>query len=181
MRLFIAVNINARSKRLIEKKFELLKKEINLDCKWVEKEKWHLTLKFIGDSSAQDKENLIQALKNINLDEQNEYIQFNKVDAFPNPKQAKVIYFAVDKGSDILKSLHHRLEEELLKYDFKSDQREFIPHLTVGRSNNGNLKLKDEFTKKNFVNIYARIKSISLYQSKLKADGPEYIELFSIK
>lgn len=181
MRLFIAVNINRRSKSLIGKKFKILKEKINCDCKWVEKEKWHLTLKFIGKASAKDKENLIKVLKNFNFNQQNQYIQFNRIDAFPNSKQAKVIYFAVDEGKDVLKSLHHRLEKELLKYGFKNDQREFIPHLTVGRSNNGNIKLSGDLTKKNFVNIYARIKSISLYESKLKVDGPEYIELFSIK
>lgn len=181
MRLFIAVNINSRSKKLIAKKLEILKTELNSDIKWVEKDKWHLTLKFIGEVSTEKKEKLIEALKNINFSEQNKYIQFNKVDAFPSLNTAKVIYLALNKGRDVLKDLHGRLEKELLKYGFESDQRPYIPHLTLGRNKNESLSIKKELDKNHFVNIYAQIKSISLYKSELRADGSEYFELFSIK
>lgn len=181
MRLFIAVNINSRSKKLIAKKLEFLKTELNSDIKWVGKDKWHLTLRFIGEASAEEKEQLIEVLKNINFNAQNKYIQFNQVDAFTGFKTAKVIYLALNAGKDILKGLHDRLEKELLKYGFESEQRAYIPHLTLGRNKSDPFKLKKEFIKNNFVNIYAQIESISLYKSELKADGPEYIELFSIK
>jgi 2'-5' RNA ligase len=181
MRLFIAVNINRRSKDLIEKKLNSLKQEYKNQFKWVKKENWHLTLKFIGEASTEEKENLIEGLKNMYFKEKNAYIQFDKVDAFPDLNQAKVIYLALKQGKNILCKLHDRLENELFKYDFESDQRDYIPHLTLGRNNGEAFKIKDEFQQENFLNIYAQIKSISLYKSELKASGPEYIELFSIK
>jgi 2'-5' RNA ligase len=55
MRLFIAVDINNRSKKFIKKKLKILKSELNADFKWVKKENWHLTLKFIGEASEIDK------------------------------------------------------------------------------------------------------------------------------
>lgn len=181
MRLFIGVNINSRSKDLIDKKLELLKNEYNDDFKWVKKRNWHLTLKFIGEASEREKQDLIQALKNIDINCTDKYLQFNKVDAFPNLNKAEVIYLSLAQGRTLLKNLHQKLEEELIKYDFESDKREFIPHLTLGRSKNEALKLKKKFRTNYFVNIYGKIKSISLYKSELKAEGPEYIELFSIK
>jgi len=84
MRLFIAADINNRSKKLIEKKFKLLKSELNNDLKWVKKENWHLTLKFIGEASEIDKENLIKVLKNIEFDSKGQYINFDKIGAFPD-------------------------------------------------------------------------------------------------
>jgi len=181
MRLFIAVNINQRSKKLIKKKVELLKKEYNSEFKWVEQKNWHLTLKFIGETSVEKKEDLIKALKNIDFKGLNKYLQFNKVDAFPDSKRAKVIFLALKQGSDILEELHAQLEKELLNYGFEADQRDFVPHLTLGRSSSSPVEISKKFLDQYFVNIYARIESISLYQSQLKAEGPEYIELFSIK
>jgi len=180
MRLFIAADINNRSKKLIEKKFKLLKSELNNDLKWVKKENWHLTLKFIGEASEIDKENLIKVLKNIEFDSKGQYINFDKIGAFPDFESAKVIYLALNKGENILKIIHKRLEAETAKYDFESDNRDYIPHLTLGRAKNKNSSISDKFKSQNFVNIYAKIESITLYQSKLKKEGPEYIKLFSI-
>lgn len=180
MRLFIGVNINSRSKDLIENKQEILKEKYRDDYKWVKKDNWHLTLKFIGEVSTLKKENLIKVLKNIDFKQKNEYIQFDHLGAFPNLNSAKVIYLGLGKGKSILTNLHQNLEKEIVNYNFKKDQRNFIPHLTLARAKSRPLKLKNKFKTKKFVNIYAQIKSISLYQSKLKAEGPEYIELFSI-
>ncbi len=181
MRLFLAVNINQRSKNLIKKKVEILKEEYNKEFKWVREENWHLTLKFIGEASTEEKDNLVRALKNIDFNEQNKYLQFNKIDAFPDSKRAKVIFLAIKQGSDFLEELHGQLEKELLNYGFEADQRAFVPHLTLGRSSSRPVEIAKKYLGRYFVNIYARIESISLYQSRLKADGPEYIELFSIK
>ncbi|RAK11179.1 2'-5' RNA ligase [Halanaerobium saccharolyticum] len=181
MRLFIAVNINLRSKDLIERKLNSLKEEYKNQFKWVEKKKWHLTLKFIGEASTKEKEDIIEVLKNINFKEKNEYIQFDRVDAFPHLNQAKVLYLALKQGKDSLCKLHDRLVNELLKYDFEDDQKNYIPHLTLGRNKGEAFKIKEEFQEEHFLNIYAKIESISLYKSELKASGPEYIELFSIK
>lgn len=180
MRLFIGVNINSHSKNLIEKKVELLKSEYNNEFKWVKNDNWHLTLKFIGEVTKAEKDKLIKALKNINFSGKNEYIQFAKIDAFPNLDSAKVLYLGLKQGRKILIDLHHKVEQELLKFGFESDQRDYIPHLTLARNKNEAIKIKNKFCQQHFVNIYAQIESISLYKSELKSDGPEYIELFSI-
>ncbi len=180
MRLFIAADINLRSKDLIEKKVNILKEEYGDQFKWVKKENWHLTLEFIGEVSEEEKRKLIEGLKSINFKEHNKYIQFSKLGAFPDVKQAKVIYLALKQGKDILKDLNERLGKELFKYGFESDKRDYIPHLTLGRNKSNAIKIKKYYLKNNFINIYAKIEGISLYKSELKAEGPEYIELFSI-
>ncbi|MFN2340239.1 MAG: RNA 2',3'-cyclic phosphodiesterase [Halanaerobium sp.] len=181
MRLFIGVNINSRSKNLIEKKVELLKSEYNNQFKWIKKDNWHLTLKFIGEVSDTEKEKLINALKNVNFSEKDKYLQFARIDAFPELDAAKVLYLALKKGKKQLIKMHQQVEKELLKFGFESDQRDYIPHLTLARNKNDAFKIKKKFSQKDFINIYAQIESISLYQSQLKSSGPEYIELFSIK
>lgn len=180
MRLFIAADINSRSKNLIENKLDLIKTDLESNFKWVNKDQLHLTLKFIGEGSEAEKNMLIKALKNINFKEKNRYINFNKIDAFPDLERAKVLYLAVSEGKEFLKSIHNNLEAELSKFDFAEDDRNYIPHLTLGRSKNRSLKIKSKFRDPGFINIYAQIEAVTLYQSKLKPGGPEYIELFSI-
>src|SRR6056297_3199341 len=124
MRLFIGVNINERSKKFIERKMNILKKDYNNNFKWVKKDNWHLTLKFIGEATAAEKENLIKSLKNIDFDHQKEYINFNRIEAFPNLKKAKVLYLALSQGRGVLKKLHQDLEAELSNYNFENDKRD---------------------------------------------------------
>ena len=181
MRLFIAADINIRAKDLIAKKQEILKRELDQDLNWVKKENWHLTLKFLGDSTESEKDKLITALKEIDYNLNNNYIQFDHLDAFPNQTHPKVLYLAVAKGEKLLKSIYNKTENKLLDYDFEAEQRDFIPHLTIARSKNKYPDLNDKLLDKNFLNIYANIEQITLYESQLKSDGPEYIELFSIK
>jgi 2'-5' RNA ligase len=50
----------------------------------------------------------------------------------------------------------------------------------LGRSKNGPLKINDKFRDPNFINIFAEIKAVTLYQSNLKPEGSEYIKLISI-
>lgn len=182
MRLFIAVNINQRSKNLIEKRVKNLKSEINYELKWIKKENWHLTLKFIGEADSDDKNNIIQVLNKLNFKKAvNNYVQFSGIAAFPNLDELSVLYLPLRKGRDILEGLHDSLEKELAKFGFERDRRKYIPHLTLARNKGELFKLEEKFKKQHYLNIFAKIESISLFESKLKADGPEYIELFSIK
>lgn len=181
MRLFIAADINMRAKNLIAKKQEILKRELKEDLNWVKKENWHLTIKFLGDSTESEKEKLITALKEIDYNLTANYIQFDHLDAFPNQSHPKVLYLAVNKGKNILTDIYNKTENKLLNYGFEADERDFIPHLTIARSKSEYPNLNAKLLDKNFLNIYANIEQITLYESRLKNDGPEYIELFSIK
>lgn len=181
MRLFIAADINMRAKDLIAKKQEILKKELEQNLNWVTKENWHLTLKFLGESTESEKEKLITALKEINYNLTDDYIQFDHLDAFPNQSHPKVLYLAVAEGKNILAEIYNKTESKLIDYGFEADQRGFVPHLTIARSKNEYPDLNSRLLDKHFLNIYANIEQITLYESRLKSDGPEYIELFSIK
>ncbi|ODS50048.1 MAG: DNA polymerase III subunit gamma/tau, partial [Halanaerobium sp. 4-GBenrich] len=85
-----------------------------------------------------------------------------------------------NKAEESSKNSDQNLEAELKKYGFAKSDRNFIPHLTLGRSKNGPLKINDKFRDPNFINIFAEIKAVTLYQSNLKPEGPEYIKLISI-
>ena len=182
MRLFIAANISQRSRDLISRKVKLLKTELNSKLKWIKKENWHLTLKFLGECNKDKKEKIIEKLKTIEIRTSQKYIQFKALNAFPNLKQPRVIFLEVDRGSDFLNKSKEIIEREMAQLGFERDDREFKAHLSLARNKNSlSIDFKEKFLDHNFINIYSELNTISLYQSKLYPDGPEYIELFSKK
>ncbi|MCC3143886.1 RNA 2',3'-cyclic phosphodiesterase [Halanaerobium sp. Z-7514] len=182
MRLFIALNISQRSRDLIASKVKLLKKGLNSKLKWIKKENWHLTLKFLGECDEEQKEKIIEKLKEIDISPSQEYIQFNAVNAFPNLKEPRVIFLEVDRGKSFLNETKKIIEKAMAELGFAEDDREFKAHLSLARNkNSASIDFKDKFLANNFINIYSKLNTISLYQSKLYSAGPEYIELFSKK
>ncbi|MFW6001508.1 MAG: RNA 2',3'-cyclic phosphodiesterase [Halanaerobium sp.] len=182
MRLFIAVDISERSRKLIDRKIDILKEEFDSELKWVDKDNWHLTIKFLGECSQEKKQMIIANLKSLELKSEIEYIQFDKINAFPNLEEARVIYLETAKGSEFLKELNQIIEREMADLGFEKDGRRFIPHLTLARSrNNGGINIKSNSLQNDFINIFSYTDTLSLYESRLSSDGPEYIQLFSKK
>jgi len=182
MRLFIALDISNRSRELITRKVNILKKHLNQGLKWVKKENWHITMKFLGDCTTQKKGEIIESLEKLDLKEEQKYIQLNEIDAFPNLNEANVLYLDVKRGNNYLKNLNQVLEVEMLKLGFEKNRYEFTPHLTLARNkDNAEVDLNSNFLKRNFINIYSKVDKITLYESKLDKDGPEYFELFTKK
>ncbi len=187
MRLFIAINISKRCKKLITKKIKLFKKEINENIKWVKNDNWHITIKFLGEVK---KRNLPEIKKEIKYvkDMKKFYFQINHLGAFPNLDYPKIIYFGINKGENNLINIHKQIEDKLAALNYKKDERKFTPHLTIarGRKNTNYQKLSHllrDFikNKNNFINIYSYVDRISLMQSTLTPEGPIYQEIFSKK
>jgi 2'-5' RNA ligase len=53
--------------------------------------------------------------------------------AFPNLANPKVVWVGVDKGKKECIELAKRIDDNLLRLGFPIEQKEFIPHLTLGR------------------------------------------------
>lgn len=186
MRLFIAINISDRSKKLINNKMKILKNEINEDIKWVDKENWHITIKFLGEvrkNKIDDIKNKIDNMSNF----KKFYLQFNKINAFPNLNYPKVIYLAINRSQENLIKIHKEIEKELLKINFKRDEREYTPHLTIARTRKSSemkkisKKINEYYSKKYFINIFSFIEGISLMKSELTSEGAIYTEIFTKK
>ncbi len=179
MRLFIAVNIPKRSKKLIKNKVEMIKPEITENIKWVKSKNWHLTLKFLGEV---EKKKISDIKKTLNLleDRFNSFsLNFKGIGAFPHLNQPQVVFIQVEKGKEKLIELHKKVDEKLQEQGFKSEDRSYHPHLTIARSRNSTDKNKlsnslNEFTGRYFINVYMKVSNISLMESKLFPDGPVY-------
>jgi len=184
MRLFIAVDLTERARKLLFKKITNLKEEINENIKWVEKENLHLTVKFLGENDKNKADEVIEQLQKLNFNCPHNYIQLKKLNAFPKLSNFKVLFVSVFQGKKFLVRLNNSIENSMQKINFKKEKRKFIPHLTIARKKNNRQikKLTDKnskFLDENYINVFSALKTITLYESTLKPSGPEYRKLYS--
>jgi len=184
MRLFIGIPLPEGTKREINGVVNQLK-DCHLPIKWEKEEKWHVTLKFLGEV----KDNEISNLKSPACRQAGQisksisainpfFLKLEKVGYFY--KRHLVVWVSVGGQVDTLKKLHRQLEENLAEIGFPKEQREFKGHITIGRGkklSNQQLKELQEaiFDLKLPKFSEFKVKQINLYQSILKPEGSEYL------
>ncbi|RJP29779.1 MAG: RNA 2',3'-cyclic phosphodiesterase [Candidatus Omnitrophota bacterium] len=179
MRAFIAAQLPPAIKECLSETQNQLKTS-GADVKWVEKENIHLTLKFLGnidqDSTPPIKEVLNSTAK--------EFIDFtfriSNIGAFPGLDHPRVIYAGIDEGADKIKELIISLENKLLKIGIPKEDKDPVPHITIGRvrSFHNISSLKKQITginpqQKAIIQKIA-LKEIFLFKSELSSAGPLY-------
>ncbi len=179
LRCFIALPTADEVKtRITELQSKL--KESSADVKWDSPDKFHITLKFLGNSE----QSVIDSLSaRLELLPQNvSYIRalFNSVGAFPSLQRPKVIWVGIEHTEE-LRKLQSDVESLCAELGFKREEREFHPHITLGRvKGNRNLdRLTDMLKSLTLDPIQARCSEILLIRSDLKPSGSVYTILKS--
>ena len=181
IRSFMAIELNRDIKgelKIIQDKL----KELDLDAKWVEINNIHLTLKFLGNVDWDNLEKVKAILKKTSILFKPFKINLSAVGVFPKVDSPRVIWTGIDKGKNEIIKIASLLDEELKKIAIPSEDREFTPHLTLGRVRSA--KNKDRL--KNYLGslkldfrAIQEVKEIILFQSKLNPAGPAYVVLSS--
>jgi 2'-5' RNA ligase len=182
LRCFIAIEIPDPVKKEIADVADLLKK-YDADIKWVTVENLHITLKFLGsapeNSIAEIRDSLLRAVSSF----QPFYIKISGTGVFPNKKFPRVIWIGVDDG-DTLPKLAEDIDLSMSLLGYNREEREFRPHLTMGRvrSKKGTASVMNEldnFKDKQF-GLFS-VDHIRLMRSELKPKGPEYSCLYELR
>ena len=154
--------------------------------RWVNYEKMHLTLKFLGDVSAENIGMVERILKSEAAKRPVMEIGIGGIGAFPKPRHPRVIWIGVEAPSDLF-DLRRGIEDGVARLGYNYDKYEFTPHLTLGRISR-KASATDVRTVGNvlhdcqvgFIGV-ARIDAVHLYRSDLNSDGAKYTRLFSAK
>ena len=181
LRLFIAINLPLEVRKLLEQVQQSLPLNESL-VKWVEKENFHLTLEFLGETRKERLSQIEEGLKKATLNSDSLLLDLQEIGAFPNWRNPRVIW--VGLGGDIvrLRDLHNRIHQELLDRGFSLGPKRFQPHLTLGRIKQGT-PISAGVT--NYLKLIPKdvtfaVKQIDLMQSILTREGPIYKKLTSI-
>ncbi len=144
MRFFIALEIPEKSRTELERVQSHLS-QIIPSLRPTNPEKLHLTIAFIGEQPESLKEDLIHVITEAVKDIPSFNVSPGIVDGFPNIHQPNVIWVGVNGQLDNLLVIRERVKDGLANLGLITDERRFVPHITLGKPNGGiNLSKKQE-------------------------------------
>ncbi len=169
-RLFIGVPLSEDARAAIARALPK-----SLPSKLVAPDKWHFTLRFLGATMPQAREDLISALSEAKLGAPFR-IRFGELGAFPNTSRARVLWLGVPQGGEQLSALAAIAEAAARAAGFAPEGRRFTPHLTLSRMDPpqpvaalvGNARDLD---------VRMTVESIIIYRSSLGAGPARYEEV----
>jgi RNA 2',3'-cyclic 3'-phosphodiesterase len=132
MRLFTAIDLPPEILFRLERLVAALRPEALI--KWSPLDNLHVTIKFIGEWPESRLDELHTALASITLRQPFE-IQLSELGWFPNERHPRVLWAGVH-GGFALNQLADDTEECLVPLGIEKEEREFSPHLTLGRIKN---------------------------------------------
>ena len=179
-RVFLAVDFPKETKQLLGEIQGILQRKFFSRVKWVKKENLHLTLFFAGDLSEKELEWLKNRLKELSFSSFS--TTFSSLGGFPDAQNCRIIWLGMTPAFP-WKKLAEKVAF-LVKEKFSFPQREFVPHVTLGRVKRGKIRLSRE--NKKLTELIrkippVRVKSLVLYSSQLTSRGPQYTKIKEFK
>ncbi|MEW5848394.1 MAG: RNA 2',3'-cyclic phosphodiesterase [Myxococcota bacterium] len=102
--------------------------------KWVPADNLHLTLKFLGQMPVEQQEELVGKLHAVAKAHAPFALTLTSLGCFPSARKPHVIWVGIaERNLDRLRALHHDVEEALVPLGYPAEERDFSPHLTLGR------------------------------------------------
>ncbi len=186
LRSFIAVKIPEEIQSAVARSIAPLQKKLPKPLvRWVAPENVHLTLKFLGDVSSINLEQLAEYLKAEVCNLESFSMPVGDLGAFPTPRRARVLWVGLEAPPG-LKALMRGVEAVAASLGYAEEGHPFSPHLTIGRvgQNVAAADLKQiwaaiEETKIGDLGM-VRVDSVHIFQSDLLPGGSVYTLLYSL-
>jgi RNA 2',3'-cyclic 3'-phosphodiesterase len=183
-RTFIAIELPAQVRDFLGRCQERLRRSGG-DVKWVRPDLIHLTLAFLGEVPTSMLPDLESAVRGAVAAAARGPIAIRAggVGQFPPHGMPRVVWAGVVEASGQLAALQKAVAEATEVYAEKPEDRDFSPHLTLGRVKSG----KDVRTLASAIQAMAaeegpqfEAREIIIFKSVLAADGPTYTALARI-
>ncbi|MBN1573565.1 MAG: RNA 2',3'-cyclic phosphodiesterase [Deltaproteobacteria bacterium] len=185
LRLFIAAEITEEMRSKLGELIEKLSSPED-GVKWVRPGAIHLTLKFLGSVKEGDLKKVTEAgeegvsgfkgMDDISL-------TVKELGTFPGGNKsrgARVIWVGLDGDIERLGAIRDSLEETFSKIGFPREDRDFRPHLTLGRvKGRADRRMIERIEgMKDIILGDIRVSGLHLFKSDLRPTGAVYTSLF---
>lgn len=136
----------------------------------------HITLRYIGETDDSEVEDICRALRSVHFEPFD--VTVTGAGCFPGRKNPRVLWIGAGPAGK-LESVYNRVDAALRPAGAGPGDKRFHPHITVARPRPGSDKAVREYLQANNDKTFGtfRFEGFVLYQSILKKDGAEYIEL----
>ena len=185
LRTFIAVDFPIEIKAKIEEITTYFKTQLpSKVIKWVDANNIHLTLKFMGETPANQLEPIKRAMQQVVTTFPIFDVAIENLGMYPNAKKPRVVWLGIS-GEKNLISLHKQIDQALKEIGIQPERRPFSPHLTVGRVRRSadpeSVIIVGKTLSEFKVSTLGRvtINEVVYYQSELTPQGPNYTILQS--
>ena len=184
-RIFIAINFPEKIKKnLLSHQEEIGSLFSQGVVRWGKEDNLHLTLVFIGYVSDQEVGEACKTVKEVAGRHSSFSLAFNRIGYGPPKKMPPRMIWAEGEALRELSSLKEDLENSLSNSGicFEAENREFRPHVTLGRIRTWEWKKIDPEERPSVereISLDFEVKSIEAMESRLKRGGAEYAILES--
>ena len=184
-RIFVVVDISQEARRKVSDYIEELKTEFATDrVGWEKPEKLHLTLKFLGDTNKNQLKTIFQIVGEIAERIPPFSLRIAETGVFPqNALKSRILWIDVKDEAGSLVRMNELLEKECAKVGFARENRNYKPHLTIGRLREPekSLRLIKRHLQKEFEPVGFEVGEILIYESRLQPAGSIYEKATSSK
>jgi 2'-5' RNA ligase len=185
LRCFLAVELPASVQEAIEAATMGPRARLGTKLvRWVAIRNVHLTLKFLGDTAPSSMSAISAALQAEVRQYQAFEVRVRGFGAFPNNRKPRVLWVGLD-APPVLSSLQHELDVATARLGYNSEERQFSPHLTVGRVRpeagaSAIQKIREEIEQTSVGELgVVRVEAVHLFSSELQAAGSIYTNIFT--
>jgi len=150
--------------------------------KWVDPGIMHITIAFLGDTDESIISSVSEIIKQAALKHPPFELVFSGTGIFRNLNDPRVIWIGTEKNP-VMQSIKTELDNELSKFGFEKETREFRPHLTLGRIKylNNRSALEEALKLSGAHDVQKElINELIYYESILKPAGPEYLSIINV-
>ncbi|MFP3975793.1 MAG: RNA 2',3'-cyclic phosphodiesterase [Chloroflexota bacterium] len=186
IRAFVAIELPEEVKNSLAKILRDISPGYERSVKWVNSNSVHLTLKFLGNISAESVENITRALTEAASETKSFTLQLGGLGAFPNLKSPRVVWVGVEGDVPTAVNLQEQVDQALAKLGFAAEKRKFSPHLTIGRIRD-KASSRERSAVGSLVSDYEvkdkpafTVEHLSLMKSTLSSSGAIYDRLASV-
>jgi 2'-5' RNA ligase len=166
-----------------------------VDVKWVETENLHFTLRFFGELEPGAVERAVAAVTAAAAATTPFPLRLEGLGTFPPAGRPRVLWSGVSTGRTELSALASRLEERFVERRLGRADRDFAPHLTLGRVRDPNsparrgrparehipreapAAMREAIAAIRFAPVEFRAAGIAVVESRLHPGGPEYLDI----
>ncbi len=187
IRSFVAIELPEELKLALTRLRDQLRSGSQAPAKWVDPYSIHLTLKFLGNISADMVGQITAALEEAVRGVSPFRLEVKGLGAFPGLKRVQVVWVGVTGEVDRLSQLQKRIESGLAPLGFTPESRSFTPHLTLARlrdraTPDERQRLGQLIAGTSLETIYAiDVDSVHLMMSQLTREGAVYSRISSVK